>query len=480
MTVTNYTSAKARIQLCFNNRRNSEILAEWLDTDYAVISCGDEALSSQADLLLIDGVMLLQNAEEINAARNTLQTQPAIILLTPFNKQSFYRVADLYDVYLPMPTTRATLAGLIQHYTNGAEETTAQRPILASTDRHVFLNEVVAVILEHAHSQTSISTVALLINDYDAVWMLDGTKPGDTNLGFRLAVELARTGAYSPPLQTSVYKPPQIAGELMPESTQEIICPVMSAHHVGFLISGVASAERDVTRDVKELEEIAALAGPIIERVVHYSQARHDAAREERERISRELHDSVTQALFSASIIAQAIPRQWHDAPEGAKELLLELHQLTRGALAETRMLLLELRPEAIEQISLNELLKHLAEGMWSQRRINIDMEIDTVQRIDVDVKLALYRIAQEAINNVLKHANAANIAVRFHRRDGHYELRVVDDGKGFDLQTVNGPGIGLTTMRERAEMIRAELNMRSSDEGTSVSVKGKLHHGPQ
>jgi len=192
----------------------------------------------------------------------------------------------------------------------------------------------------------------------------------------------------------------------------------------------------------------------------------------ERSRLARDLHDAVTQTLFSSSLIADVLPRIWEKDPEQGLERLAELRELTRGALAEMRTLLLELRPAALTDAELSELLYQLAESITGRARVPVDVCIEGDCALPVEVKVALYRIAQESLNNVAKHSGASQATVRIRCGD-EVELTVTDDGFGFDVDSVPAESLGLGIMRERAKGIGADLSIESAaGEGTEVSVR--------
>jgi two-component system nitrate/nitrite sensor histidine kinase NarX len=199
-----------------------------------------------------------------------------------------------------------------------------------------------------------------------------------------------------------------------------------------------------------------------IENARLYEQAEKSAVAAERNRLARDLHDAVTQTLFSSSIIAEVLPRIWERDPEEARRRLEELRELTRGALAEMRTLLLELRPSALAEARLADLLRQLAESITGRARVPVALEVAGECRLDAEVKVALYRIAQEALNNVAKHAGASAASMRLSCQPGQVELCVRDDGQGFDPATLPPNSLGLGIMRERAEAIGAALTIES------------------
>jgi PAS domain S-box-containing protein len=202
------------------------------------------------------------------------------------------------------------------------------------------------------------------------------------------------------------------------------------------------------------------------------TQVERSAVATERSRLARDLHDAVTQTLFSASLIAEVLPRIWERNQEEGLRRLEELRELTRGALAEMRTLLLELRPTALVEAELSELFRHLTDAFTGRARLPIDYSIEGGTELPPDVKVALYRIAQEALNNVAKHAQASRATLRIKCLPGQIELDITDDGIGFDASTSSPENLGLGIMVERAENIGAKLRISSQiDHGTQISV---------
>jgi two-component system nitrate/nitrite sensor histidine kinase NarX len=218
-----------------------------------------------------------------------------------------------------------------------------------------------------------------------------------------------------------------------------------------------------------------------IENARLYAQAEESAVATERNRLARDLHDAVTQTLFSSSIIADVLPRLWEQNPEEGRRRLQELRELTQGALAEMRTLLLELRPSALVEARLADLLRQLAESITGRARVPVTLEVEGERDLEAEVKVALYRIAQEALNNVAKHAGATRATVSLlcfpspaegEGSGARVELAIRDDGIGFDPGGIAPNSLGLGIMRERAEAIGAALTIESQPgTGTQIEV---------
>lgn len=219
-------------------------------------------------------------------------------------------------------------------------------------------------------------------------------------------------------------------------------------------------------------------------------RAQEDAIAAERNRIARELHDSVTQTIFSASLIAEVLPTVWTIDPVEAQNGLDDLRKLARGALAEMRTLLLELRPIGLGEVGLEDLLKQLGAGVSGRIRADVNVSIQGEAILPTDVKLAFYRIAQEALNNAAKHSGADRVeieiksvpplATRKRKKISSSQsifsqlvsMSIRDNGRGFDPKSVIGEHLGLGIMRERATNTHTALSIKSKPGlGTEVSL---------
>jgi two-component system nitrate/nitrite sensor histidine kinase NarX len=170
--------------------------------------------------------------------------------------------------------------------------------------------------------------------------------------------------------------------------------------------------------------------------------------------------------------MAEAIPQVWERDPEQARQGLDEVRLLTRGALAEMRTLLMELRPQSVTEKALGDLLDQLTQAISNRTRIPIELEIENDTILPADVQVIFYRIAQESFNNIAKHANAANVRVKLNAWPDQATLVITDDGQGFDLSEDVPGHLGLGIMRDRARQIGAELSVISQpNQGTEISI---------
>jgi signal transduction histidine kinase/ligand-binding sensor domain-containing protein len=243
-------------------------------------------------------------------------------------------------------------------------------------------------------------------------------------------------------------------------------------------VIGVLDVESDRLNDFDEsdLTVVQSLAHQIavaVDNARLFEEAQQLAVLKERQRLARDLHDAVTQTLFSASLIAEVLPRIWERDSEEGQRRLAEVRELTRGALAEMRTLLLELRPSALVDAELGDLLRQLAEATIGRARVPVDVQIEgEYSQMTPDVKVALYRIAQEALNNVAKHSGAGQATVRLRCGAEVVRLCISDDGHGFDVGSIPPDHLGVGIMRERAEAIGATLTIESEiGQGTDVTI---------
>jgi two-component system nitrate/nitrite sensor histidine kinase NarX len=241
---------------------------------------------------------------------------------------------------------------------------------------------------------------------------------------------------------------------------------------IGFINLNIKPANFFTPIHADRLKAFSEQANIAIQNARLFAQSRELAVLEERQRLARDLHDAVSQTLFSATVISEALPRIWKNSPDRVETLLHELHELTRGALAETRALLMELRPASLLAIEFQALLQQLVEAMQSRRNIKISLMVDQLPELPADVKIAFYRITQEALNNIVKHASATEANIMLQRRRKSIRLSIFDNGVGFDKDDVEPISFGLSIMNERAESIDARFkNYSEVGQGTQILV---------
>jgi signal transduction histidine kinase len=261
------------------------------------------------------------------------------------------------------------------------------------------------------------------------------------------------------------------AGLWVPLLVQDRAIGVISAY------DKVSATDPRFTHDDIRLAETfatrAAIAVELSERVERDALRRVVAAQElERQRLARELHDETGQALTSILLGLKQL--------DGAESpaAVAELRELVVATLQDVRRLAVELRPKVLDDFGLVAALERLTQGFAEHTGISVDLEAGGLtERPPVEVETAIYRIVQESLTNVVKHAQASSVSVVVTRGDGRIKAVIEDDGKGFEPETAGGEGIGLVGMRERIELLDGSLTVESSERtGTTVAVEVPVH----
>jgi PAS domain S-box-containing protein len=249
---------------------------------------------------------------------------------------------------------------------------------------------------------------------------------------------------------------------------------------IGYLVAeGVAPGFFNESH-AERLTAVADLAGVAISNAQLFSSQAELAALEERQRLARELHDAVSQTLWTANLVADSI------SPGGPREVTAEqigrLKTLTKGALAEMRTLLLELRPASLLETRFTDLIEQLIDALRSRRVIEAKLVAPAPEDLwepEPKVKHALYRIAQEALSNVARHSSASEVVIEVHFDGELLAMAIRDNGEGFDPSDAKADRLGLCIMAERAESVGASFRIDSaSGVGTSIEVCAPMGPG--
>jgi two-component system sensor histidine kinase UhpB len=229
----------------------------------------------------------------------------------------------------------------------------------------------------------------------------------------------------------------------------------------------------DVGGGDSEAAELTAAFNEMLERLEaerRDSVGRALAAQEgERLRVAQELHDGVGQTLTGVVLQLGRVAR---DVPDGARDGVLEAQETARGSLEEVRRIARRLRPEALDDLGLASALHVLGERIAEHSGLDVDVYVQSgLPEFGGDAELVLYRVAQEALTNVARHADASSAEVRLELSGGRPRLEVLDDGKGFPLDGLEGGGV--RGMRERAVLIGGALRLtRGPKGGTRVTLE--------
>jgi PAS domain S-box-containing protein len=238
---------------------------------------------------------------------------------------------------------------------------------------------------------------------------------------------------------------------------------------------GVAHVERDYfTAHHADLAlTVANQAAIALINAELFEHAQALAALQERQRLAQNLHDAVNQSLFSAGLIADVLPRLWDRDQDQARKSLVDLRRLTRAAQAEMRALLAELRPSALTDTDLGDLLHLLGNALSGRMNIPVKVTVAKEVILPAETQVAFYRVCQEALNNVAKHAKASRVDIDLKYEGADIELHIRDDGKGFDPEQTLSGHYGLGMMKERAEAVGATVSIMSQPrQGTELIMR--------
>jgi len=228
---------------------------------------------------------------------------------------------------------------------------------------------------------------------------------------------------------------------------------------------------RDTSRD--ELGQLAQRLNQMAEQLENLMQTRQELATlEERNRLARDLHDSVKQQVFAAGMQIAAARQRLPQQPQQAREALTQAENLVRQAQGELTALIRELRPVALEGKGLVAALREYLQGWQQQTGIAVDFQVQNQRGLPLAVEQALFRMVQEALANVARHSRAQHVTVFLGWEAGQVRLEVRDDGQGFDPQKVTR-GLGLTSIAERARALGGECAVESQPgHGTRLDVR--------
>jgi signal transduction histidine kinase/PAS domain-containing protein len=257
----------------------------------------------------------------------------------------------------------------------------------------------------------------------------------------------------------------ELLGEYFLEN--DIQLSILAPMNIGGSVKGVLgvavteSSQDFIMQNLDLVERMAFDLASLTQGAILLDQALDLAAIGERDRLARDLHDSVTQVLFSATLLSEVLPQIWRRDSELGLQKLDNLKQLTRGALAEMRTLLLELRPSSLVNTPLSDLLTQMAEAVTSRSGLQFKLFIEQIPILPDNVQINFYRIAQEALNNVVKHSQAKQVTMSLSitplasdsagRERTEIALMIKDDGVGYSAEKKGPEHLGISIMRERA-----------------------------
>jgi signal transduction histidine kinase len=379
---------------------------------------------------------------------------------------------------IPVPDATAE-AGFVCAITDVTEQMLAKQLLTRRVaDRTRKLSALYAILEAAAHSEDLHHVGAIALNLGIAATHADGgvvLLADDAAAGLQI---LAVSGL-TPEVAAALSAQPH-GNALAKESYRTIQADIVVRSQIQGHIRLLRRARRPFgEEDQALLSSMADQLGVVIERSLLQLETERLIVLQERNRLARELHDAVTQSLYSLTLFAEASRRLAQSGDiANAEKTMARVSDTARQALREMRLLVHNLRPSALKNAGLEQALRQRLDAV--ERRAGISAQIAVNGPLDLPayVEEALYQIAQEALNNSLKHAAAGSVHVLLDQQKTNVLLAVRDDGRGFDPLTVDSGGVGLASMRERAALLNGTLQItRPPQGGAEVTIRLDLRH---
>jgi signal transduction histidine kinase len=263
----------------------------------------------------------------------------------------------------------------------------------------------------------------------------------------------------------------------IPDLRSEMAVPMVAGDRlIGVLDVQSNRSNRFTDTDVYIMAMLADLIAVAVQNARLYTQAQELAALEERTRLARELHDSVSQALYGIGLGARTARMLLERDPSRLREPLEYVLSLAEAGLAEMRALIFELRPESLEQEGLITALSKQAASLQARHNIRVDTQFCEEPPFSIEAKETLYRIAREALHNTVKHAHATHVELKLTNCDEGFRLSIIDNGVGFDPNGQFPGHLGLKSMRERTARMNGTFEVESS-EGAGTAIRVTVPH---
>jgi len=357
-----------------------------------------------------------------------------------------------------------------------AESQSLQR-VTSSLLQKTDLSEVLEVVCAEAQQLTGAAGSTVLLLDEDGWLRITHTAGVPISASDRLPVDGSLSGRAIRLGQPLLINDPasQVQGDYAnPEVTALLAVPLRTNEAVIGILDVVNKPAGFTDDDIRLVNLFADQAAIAIEKSQMLKRIEQLAVVEERQRLARELHDSVVQALYTVTLYAEAARLA---LAAGKQDVvahdLHELRSLAREALTDMRVLIFELHPPALKEEGLVAALQARLAAVEARTGLRAELQVTGDDRLPLAVEEELYWIAQEALNNVVKHAQAQHVALRLEFAAGQTCLEVHDDGVGFDqAQTRQAGGLGLRGIEQRVQRIRGRLAVTSSPgQGTCLRV---------
>jgi signal transduction histidine kinase/PAS domain-containing protein len=443
-----------------------------------------------------------------DAIRRVQQTQEIVSVersLLGTNRGSAYeaRVAPLLDdqtiVIIRDISERRRAEAELQEAKEAAEERTRELAALLEISRMVSstleLRPLLSLALDHLKAAIDYSAATISIFDGDTPVIFDyrGPLPRERLVGLRLphgslaAESIQEIVRRRDPMITQDLGGESLlrrllVGEGLPTDTQiqaharsQLGVPLIAQGRVIGTLGMVHGTPGFYTeRHAQVAALFAQQAAVAIENARLYEETRAKAALEERQRLARELHDSVSQALYGIALNASAATELFDAGPERARGLLGDVLRLAEAGLAEMRALIFELRPESLDQEGLVGALEKQVAAVQARHGLEVHLAAAGEPALAPAAKEALYRVAQEALHNAAKHARARHLELVLEVGEAEVGLVVADDGRGFDPDGEFPGHLGLRSMRERAAALGGTLEIASAP-GAGTRLRARV-----
>lgn len=263
-----------------------------------------------------------------------------------------------------------------------------------------------------------------------------------------------------------------LADEGKPACSEMAVPMVLAGRLIGVLYLASSEAHRFTEADIQVMGTLTDLIAVAVENARLYEKAQALAVLEERARLARELHDSVSQALYGIGLGARTARMLLDRDPSRVAEPLDYVLSQAEAGLTEMRALIFQLRPESIENEGLVTVLAKQASSMRARHGIQVSTELCDEPELSLEIKQALYLVAREALHNTVKHAQARHVNIGLECCDDHCRLEIEDDGIGFDPSDLKPGHYGLHTMAERVAQVKGEFSVDSAPgRGTTIRV---------
>jgi len=460
--------------------------------------CLPEGLSAQPDQLPLTGALQSQTATEERLTCTDAEGRDRVLLITTTPLE--VRGANAGAVMVLRDVTAFEhLLGQVQKYAGELEEANLSLGALLDISRSVTaildLKPLLGFILEQLKTVVDYSGAAIMVPDGESVVFLEyrGLLPAESVRGFRAPLEAAplyyEVARAQAPLAIS-----DLEGDApLAQRFRLAVCdqvrmtlgtsrsvlglPLMAKEGmIGMLRLDARSPDAFTPRHMKLAMALASQAAVAIENARLYESAQRAAALEERQRLARELHDSVSQSLYGIVLGSHAAIKMIQSSPESLESALHFVLAQAEAATTEMRALILELHPETLAIEGLSRVLAKQAAAVQARHGFVVNSRLEGEPDLPLGSKEGLYRVAQEALFNAARHAKASQVNLSLECSPEWATLEVSDDGIGFDPEDVPSGHIGLGSMRERVRRIGGQLEIESAPgQGTVIRARVPL-----